>query len=140
MVTHVDLPDLPFSRLERAAFSPEQREQLKGKSTWLIGKFAATSDPNQFGLVRYKMNCCAADALPLNAVIMVNPDWPSKEAQLDVRARQQKWVKITGRIYFFKMRGRADEFVPAIVLFPDKDHPPNSLVEVVDQPADPYAR
>lgn len=137
----VDLPDLAFSQLEQAAYSPGMRKRLHGRSVWLVGKFVATSDPNQFGLVRYKMNCCAADALPLRAIIMVNPDWKGPgRAPLDARARQQKWVKVTGRIYFFKARDRADEFIPAIILFPSEKKTPNDLVEIVPQPADPYAR
>lgn len=138
VVKKVEVPDLEFSRLERAAFNAAERDRLQGRSVWIVGKFAAGSDSSQFGLVRYKMNCCAADALPLNAVLMVHPAWQGDP--LDIRARQQRWVKVTGRLFFFKRRGRADEYIPAIVLFPDKNHLPNSLVEIVDQPADPYAR
>jgi len=130
--------DLPFSQLERAAFDPEARRELQGKSVTLIGKFVTTGDPNQFSLVRYKRNCCAADAVPLNAVLMVNPEW--KGDPLDVRARQQKWVEVTGRIHFFRRRGRADEFIPAVILYPDEKHAPNSLVEKINQPNDPYSR
>jgi uncharacterized membrane protein YcgQ (UPF0703/DUF1980 family) len=138
VVSKVDFPDLRFSTLESAAYEPSSRKLLTGKAATVIGKFDARGDSNQFGLVRLKMNCCAADALPLNAIIMINPTWTGE--RLDVRSRQQKWVKVTGRIFFLKKRGSEEEYVTAIILFPDNTHPPNSLVEEIDQPANPYAR
>jgi hypothetical protein len=137
VVKSIEYHDLRFSNLERAASDPNLRAELSGRSATIIGKFVASGESNRFGLVRYRMNCCAADALPLNAVMMVTPSWQGE--RLDVKERQQKWVKVTGRIFFLKKRGSEDDFVPAIIILPSKDQPPNALVEIVDQPANPYA-
>jgi hypothetical protein len=138
VVTKIDIPDVSFRSLELAAFDSASRKSLTGKAVTVIGKFDARGDSNQFGLVRLKMNCCAADALPLNAIIMIHPSWTGE--RLDVRTLQQKWVKVTGRIFFLKKRGTEEEYVTAIIVFPDRYHPPTGLVEEIDQPANPYAR
>lgn len=138
VVTKIDIANLRFSELERAAMSPSLRSEYTGKAVTIVGKFDSRGDSSQFGLVRFKMNCCAADALPLNAVIMINPSWT--EERLNVAALQQKWVKVTGRVFFLKKRGSENDHVAAVILFPDKEHRPDSLVEVIDQPANPYAQ
>ena len=69
--------------------------------------------------------------------MMVSQTWEGEP--LDVKSRQQKWVKVTGRVFFLKKRGGEEEFIPAIIIIPSKDKPPNDLVEVIDQPANPYA-
>jgi hypothetical protein len=138
VVTKVNINDLRFSELEQAAYSSDLRAQYTGKAVTIIGKFVARDESSsQFSLVRYKMNCCAADALPLNAVLMVNPSWQG--ARLNIKARQQKWVKVTGRVHFIPVPGRENDFVPAILLFPAEGHEPDKLVEIIDQPPNPYA-
>jgi hypothetical protein len=131
------LEHLRFSELEQAAYSPERREQYEGKEATLVGKFVASGDQRQFQMIRFKMNCCAADALPLNAVIMVHPEWKGKT--LDVRARHQQWVKVTGVIHFLPKRGSPGEFISALIVFPTEENPPDRLVQIVSQPANPYA-
>jgi hypothetical protein len=136
-VSRVDFHDLAFSALEKAGNDAVRRGELNGRSATIIGQFAASGDSNRFGLVRYRMNCCAADALPLNAVIMINPNWQGE--RLDAKARHGKWVQVTGRVYFLKARS-GDDLVPAVIVFPSKEYPPNSLVEVIDQPTNPYVQ
>jgi len=133
----VILQDLSFSELEKAGFTADGRQFYSGKQVTIIGMFVSSSDSSRFSLVRYKMNCCAADAIPLNAVIKVSPSWTGE--RLDVKARQQKWVKVTGRIFFSPGERNPGEMVPTLMLFPSKDNPPNDLVEIVDRPPNPYA-
>ena len=126
-----------FNDVERAAFSEAGRNSLSGKVVIIVGMFVASNDSSRFSLVRYKMNCCAADALPLNAVIKVSPSWTGE--RLDVKARQQKWVKVTGRIFFTPSERNPGEMIPTLILFPSRDTLPNDLVEIVVQPGNPYA-
>jgi uncharacterized membrane protein YcgQ (UPF0703/DUF1980 family) len=137
VVTRIDFPNLRFSELERAGVYPDRRAYFTGKSATIIGQFVAEGDSTQFTLVRYLRRCCAADAVPLNAVITVHPNWQGE--RLNVKARQQKWVRVTGRIFFLRKRGSADDYVPALILFPGQYHEPDKLVEIMSQPADPYA-
>jgi hypothetical protein len=140
------IEDISFARLERAASSdPGERRRLEGQAVTIIGKFTSTRDPRQFGLVRLQRACCAADAIPLDSKLIVHPDW--KGTPLDARGREQKWVQVTGRIFFLPARGGNKQFVTAVILFPgdEKDDKggtktwtPNDLVEVISQPANPY--
>ena len=49
-------------------------------------------------------------------------------------------MKVTGRVYFLKKRGTDNEFVSAVIVFPDKYNAPDDLVEVIDQPVNIYAQ
>ncbi len=133
----VILQDVRFSELEQAAFTAARRQYFSGKVVTIVGMFVASNDSSRFGLVRFKMNCCAADALPLNAVIKIAPNWTGE--RLDVQARRKKWVKVTGRIFFSPGERNPGEMVPTLILFPSKDTKPDDLVEIVDRPANPYA-
>jgi len=132
---------LGFSELERAAFDPMRRKRYEGKLATLEGMLVARSDFQQFNIVRYRMNCCAADALPINAAVLVDPAWTGEK--LDVRKRHQKWVRVTGRIYFFPKPNSGGEYLSALIVVPDKskeeENSPNKLVEIIDRPENPYA-
>ncbi len=128
---------LRFSELERAAFDPSRRSLYEGKLATLEGMFVASPDRNSFQITRYKMNCCAADALPIQAIIMVDHNWTGEP--LDVKARDKKWVRVKGRIYFFRKPNSVNEFVSALIVVPDEHNPPNKLMPVIKQPGNPYA-
>ena len=64
VVDRIDFQDVRFSNLERAANDAGMRAELNGKGVTIIGKFVAGNDPEQFGLVRYRMNCCAPTPCP----------------------------------------------------------------------------
>jgi hypothetical protein len=101
-----DLFPMTFKGLEQAAYSEDQRELLTGKLVELIGQFAPNS-PRTFTLVRYKMSCCAADAIPLNVVIVAPESIKT--------AKPRDWVQVTGVVEFDKRKGR-DEYLPVIRL------------------------
>src|SRR5262249_3300319 len=72
---------------------------FKGKLTHLRGWYSArnSADPRkQFFLVRYKINCCAIDAVPVNMVVRVRPD----AAALEPTDYEGKWVDLTGQLDF----------------------------------------
>lgn len=126
--------NVTFLQLERAALSAEQRDFLDGKEISLIGRYAG-DDPKRFSLTRYKLNCCAADAIPLNAVILIDPD--PKVQGLDPKAMRSKWVKVTGLVKFMAPPG-SNEFFPAIIIQPKEGESVNDYVQEVPIPGNPF--
>ena len=134
------IPDFSFRLLESAAKDPNSRARLEGKTVTLIGQFSPTAEQSQFGLTRLKMACCAADAIPINAILMVNPEqWktlPTSEKQY-LRKLNRNWVEVEGRIYFFP-RGNGRDYVSAVVIFPTKEKSLKKLIKKVKRPQDPF--
>jgi hypothetical protein len=119
-------PELGFRELEGAAYSQERRDYFEGKTVRLKGQFAPTGSDRMFSLVRFKINCCAADAIPLSAVIMIDPD--SKE-QLNPAQYVGRWVEVTGQVQFrTREKNGREEWVTVIVVKPDEDHPLSRLI------------
>lgn len=104
-----------FLQLERAAQNADARQLYEGKTVTLVGQFAGADD-KKFTLIRYKMNCCAADAVPLNAAIFVDPKSPAK---LKSKEWAKEWVKVKGQVQFLKMKD--GQYVTALVLKPTSD-------------------
>lgn len=128
------LGEIGFKDLQEASLSSDQREYWEGKTIALIGQYADVSD-KRFTLVRFKIACCARDAVPLNAVIMLDP---KSEQRLDQDRYRNKWVRVRGRIHFFPKPG-SDEILTALILYPSKDKPIEKLITVMDRPpANPY--
>ncbi len=122
-----------FVELQQASLSPESREFYEGKTVTLTGQYKGY-DPRRFTLVRFKIACCAADAVPLDAVIMVN-DKSSDKVDPDIY--RNKWVQVTGRIHFFQKPG-GNEFVTALILYPTEDEPITKLVKIIPPPSTPW--
>jgi hypothetical protein len=117
-------------RLENAAQSPQQRVYLKDKLVYMSGRFSGSD--RGFTLIRYKMGCCAADAIPLKAYLVPEDTKKSVPAQ----NYQDKWVRVTGRVDF-RPDGKGG-FVPFILLAPTEKDPWDKVVQVIAQPSDPY--
>lgn len=121
-----------------AALSPEQREMYSGKTIRLVGKFVG-NDEKRFSLSRYQIKCCAADAVPLNAVIMVDPKSKDKLKPNDYR---NKWVEVKGQLQFLTRPAPSDasqkEYIPAVIIYPKPDKPLKELVKVVPPDPNPY--
>jgi hypothetical protein len=110
-------PELGYRELEGAAYSPERRALYEGRTVRLKGQFAGGGSDRLFSLVRFKMNCCAADAVPLSAVIMIDPD--AKE-HLNTPMMQGRWVEVTGQVQFrTRERNGREEWVTVIYVKPD---------------------
>ena len=125
-----------FVQLQMAAMYPENRQFYEGKTVRLTGRYVGDSD-SRFTLVRYKMTCCAADAIPLDAVIMLDPKSKSKE-KLDPDKLRNSWVQVTGRVQFVQRTDRPGEFATALMLLTE-DKPLSELVKVVPPDPNPYA-
>jgi hypothetical protein len=94
---------IEFNELQQAAYVPSLREKLQGKTRKVLGQFIPGKTEYTCSLVRIKMQCCAADAQPLNVVI-ISPD-----KLTDIKP--QAWVEIEGRVFFRKRKDRG-EFLP----------------------------
>jgi hypothetical protein len=119
-----------FVQLEKAAETPEKRAYYEGKTVRLTGHYKDL-DTRRFTLIRYKMNCCAADAIPVKAVIFVDPAF---KENLDNDALRGRWVEVTGRVVFLQQPGTT-EYATALMLSPSGGQTLKDLVR--DIPMDP---
>ena len=78
----------------------------------------------------------AADAIPLNAVIFVDPD--PKVTTRKVEELKNQWLKVTGQIAFLNRPG-TNEFMTAVLVTPTEHEPVDQLVKVVPPDPNPYA-
>jgi hypothetical protein len=83
-----------FKELEGLAReSPITQAKYQGKLVVVVGQFAPLSGSDKwFSLARYRIQCCAADAIQLNVPIFC------KEGVAGIK--QGDWIKVTGRIEF----------------------------------------
>jgi hypothetical protein len=125
--------EVGFAQLEMATMRADQRAFLEGKTVRLIGQYEG-SDNRQFTLVRYKMNCCAADAVPLNAVIMIDP---KSDAKLPVKNLRKRWVQVTGQLRFLQLKDNGT-YVPALIINPTTEHPLDQLIKVLPRVDNPF--
>jgi hypothetical protein len=91
-----------FLELERAAYSEQTRLNYAGQTAQVVGQVAKSNERNRFGLTRYKMSCCAADAVQLNMIVEVS-EVDEAGKTFNARAFQSKWVEIEGTIQFRKL-------------------------------------
>jgi hypothetical protein len=125
--------EIGFAQLQQASLTEESRDFYEGRTITLVGKYLG-SHPKRFTLERYKIACCAADAVKLDAVIMIDPDSPEK---LDPDVYRNQWVKVTGRIHFFN-RPNTREFLTALILYPTTEDPLDKLAEIIPPPSSPW--
>jgi hypothetical protein len=125
-----------FKQLEEAALTEDLRQHYDGKTVKLSGRYVDYS-PTRFTLIRYKINCCAADALPVKALIMVHPGAASKGEKLDNDKLRNQWVEVTGRIAFLKQPG-TNQYMTALILCPSKEQPLKDLVKLVPMDPNPW--
>jgi hypothetical protein len=127
--------DLGFSELERAARDPGLRESMDNWTGFLTGRFAADDD-TYFTLIRYKINCCAADAVPIRVLTMVDYSKLDKQGvryqKLNPHDFNNRWVRVKGQIRFLQRKG-TNEFIPALILIPTDADPKgtNSLRQLI---------
>ncbi len=121
-----------FLQLGQAALSEPGRERYEGKTIRLTGQYVGF-DQTTCSLRRYKISCCAADAVPLDAVIKVDPN---SAARLDNDRLRGQWVRVTGQVHFFPRNN--GEYKTAIILYPTSDQPLDKLIEVVPPDPNPF--
>jgi uncharacterized membrane protein YraQ (UPF0718 family) len=131
-----------FVQLESAAASPEGRNLYQDPTlrVRVVGQYIAQSVQNvgkyeqRFMLVRYRMNCCAADAVPIKVLILVDPD--IKQFLPSGRELDKKWVQVRGRVQFIEDHRGVQ--VPALILERDSRISPETLIEEVPADPNPY--
>ncbi len=102
--------DLDPNELSRAANRPDMRDFYEGHMGSIVGQLVPQGDSGQlFTLVRYKITCCSADAVPINILIVT---------EKPLTKRPGDWVKVLGQIQF---RKRKDEFVPVLQVSDNKN-------------------
>lgn len=129
-----DLGEVSLLQLEKAAGSANQRDTFEGKRVTVIGRYSG-DDPKRFSLSRFRINCCAADATPLNVFIMIDPD--PKVKGVDSRALQGRWLRVTGVVSFMKDPRNGDYFT-TIVVQPKEGEELPEYVDEVPMPANPF--
>jgi hypothetical protein len=132
--------NVSFLMLEQAALTKETRDFYSDKTVRLEGIFTG-SDENRFTLNRLTMNCCAADAITLKAVILVDYRQIKEDptaARLDPRTLAGQWVRVTGTVKFLQAPNGVS-FITALIVTPTKADPASTLVEkMAKPPANPY--
>jgi hypothetical protein len=122
---------ITFQQLNLAAVYADNRDFYENKTVKLVGQYVPI-DNSHFTLRRFKISCCAADAVPLSAVIMADPD--SKQT-LPAASLQGKWVEAIGRVQFLK-RADGEGYTTTLIL--PSDRPLNKVLTEVQPPANPY--
>jgi DUF1980 C-terminal domain len=101
-----------FKQLEAFAAAPATRAEWQGKTVTVRGQFMPMSNDRVFSLVRFRIQCCAADAIQLNVPIV------SRESLfgLQDRVNRNDWVKVTGTVAFRENREKRGEYFTAVMV------------------------
>jgi len=105
---------LPAVAAAATSPDPNVRDQWKNKTIRVIGMYSPSrGSDREFRLVRFKLTCCVADAIPLDLPIVC------RESIRNIK--DNSWVRVTGRVEF---RKRLDTIVPIIVVPESKNVEP----------------
>jgi hypothetical protein len=137
-----DLRQLDFKELDGAANDKNRRDYYDGKIARITGQFVPSPNNRVFSLVRLKIRCCAADAVPLPFPILVNDalakDLPPEQCLPDAENLNRKWVEITCQIQFRQRPDRPNEWITVLVVQPTKDKPITELIKPTLPDSNPY--
>jgi uncharacterized membrane protein YcgQ (UPF0703/DUF1980 family) len=122
---------ITFQQLNLAAVYADNREFYENKTVKLIGQYVPI-DNRHFTLRRFKISCCAADAVPLSAVIMADPE---AKQPLPSDSLQGKWVEAIGRVEFLRSAGGGG-YTTTLIL--PTDRALNDVLKEVPPPVNPY--
>lgn len=87
------LGGMPFKELEKAARSSASRDYYEGNTVEIKGQFVPhQGSDRRFTLVRFRIQCCAADAIPLQVPMF------SRESLKDLKP--MTWVSVRGRVEY----------------------------------------
>jgi uncharacterized membrane protein YcgQ (UPF0703/DUF1980 family) len=137
------LGEVDFRQLAAAPYTKQSRALYEGKTAILRGEYLPiASNDRMFTVVRFKMNCCSADRVPLPAVIILDRNSTEKIPH----GLEGKWVAVRGQIQFQQSPDMPDVWKTVVVLRPDAEHPlidpegknDKALIKVVNRPSDYY--
>ncbi len=106
-----DIIGLDFKELERASYTADTRSYYKGKIGRITGQFVPGRNDKMFSLARFKITCCAPDAIQLNVIIMLDRNSSGSVGHV----KDKQWVQVTGEIDFLKKLNR-DEYIAALIV------------------------
>lgn len=113
---------IDFQVLEQAAL---RREAWDGKTVSVVGQFRPNvQSQREFSLMRFRIKCCAADAIPLDVPIVC------KEPVVSVPPMQ--WIQVTGQIEIQKREGSENSYMTVLRV------PSRSKIKVTEPDANPY--
>ncbi len=93
-----DVTALDFKALEETASNRGRREFWKDKTIVVRGQYSPDrANDRVFSLVRFRIGCCAADAIRLDVGIVC------KEPVKNIA--KEAWVKVTGKLNFVERNG-----------------------------------
>jgi hypothetical protein len=111
---------IDFLTLEQAAFVG--RDAWEGKAVRVLGQYQrSVHSLREFSLMRLKIECCGADAIPLQVPMI------SKEPITSIQPMQ--WVEVTGKVEFHK---QGNKYV-TVLRVPGRSH-----VKPTEPDANPY--
>jgi uncharacterized membrane protein YcgQ (UPF0703/DUF1980 family) len=100
---------LQFLKLENLAINSFERDQYRGKKIQVEGQFVPYPGTDRvFSLARYKIQCCAADAVQLNVPIICRESLQS--------FNREDWVRVTGRVEFHEAPNRPGVYQTIIIV------------------------
>jgi hypothetical protein len=115
-----------FKDLEALAYNSEDQKKYKGKMVTVVGQFAPSpSSDKWFSLARYRIQCCAADAVQLNVGIYC------KESVSNIPKSQ--WIKVTGRVEFRPNPSRPGTMMTVLIVYTRNSIKETSPVQGNDQ-------
>jgi hypothetical protein len=99
-----DVIGYDFAQLAAAALDPDKRAVVEGRTVSIRGQFRPVGE-KEFTLYKLKMNCCAADMIPLKARIVTS--------FVPFGFNDGDWVQATGPVQFVEIPGK-NQYVPVI--------------------------
>jgi uncharacterized membrane protein YcgQ (UPF0703/DUF1980 family) len=115
---------MSFKDLEALASDPEKRKEWQGKVVNVRGQYAPSmSGPRRFSLVRFRMQCCAADA--------VQYEVPVGAKEPITGFNRNDWIEVVGRVDF-RQRGRDDSYFTILLVSDSRG------VKATDPDLNPY--
>lgn len=94
-----------FSRLIKSADDRVERSHYQGKTVKVLGQFVPDPrDPRFFALVRFSINCCAADAVGKPIAVFAREPITS--------IKRDGWAEVIGKVEYGK---RGDGYVTRLV-------------------------
>src|SRR5260370_3667619 len=117
--------------LEAFAGRADFRAEKQGKTVRVRGQFAPSRGSDHvFSLQRYRISCCAADAIPLDVPIVTRESLATRASDLKIN----QWVKVTGVIDFQQIGGQYQTGLRVLNLAPGQPCPPGSHPVLQDSP------
>ncbi len=100
--------------LEAMGFTKDRRQEWAGKTVQVVGQFAPSGNPRAFTLARYRMQCCAGDAVQVSVPVILG-----EGSVANIPPNQ--WLQVIGRVDFVQQPGRSGEQTILRVPFGDED-------------------